>query len=52
VLPTGISFYTFQKIAFLVDAYRGKVDRLNFIDYALFVAFFPQLIAGPIGAPQ
>jgi len=48
VLPIGISFFTFQKIAFLVDAYRGNVDRLNFIDYALFVTFFPQLIAGPI----
>jgi len=48
VLPIGISFFTFQKIAFLVDAYRGKVDRLNFVDYALFVTFFPQLIAGPI----
>jgi len=48
VLPIGISFFTFQKIAFLVDAYRGKVDRLNFVDYLLFVTFFPQLIAGPI----
>src|SRR5438445_7508322 len=48
VLPIGISFFTFQKIAFLVDAYRGKIDRLNFVDYALFVTFFPQLIAGPI----
>jgi alginate O-acetyltransferase complex protein AlgI len=48
VLPIGISFFTFQKIAFLVDAYRDRVDRLNFIDYALFVTFFPQLIAGPI----
>jgi len=48
VLPIGISFFTFQKIAFLVDAYRGKVDRLDFVDYALFVTFFPQLIAGPI----
>jgi alginate O-acetyltransferase complex protein AlgI len=48
VLPIGISFFTFQKIAFLVDAYRGKVDRLNFVDYVLFVTFFPQLIAGPI----
>src|SRR5215470_6422663 len=48
VLPIGISFFTFQKIAFLVDAYRGRVDRLNFVDYALFVTFFPQLIAGPI----
>jgi alginate O-acetyltransferase complex protein AlgI len=48
VLPIGISFFTFQKIAFLVDAYRDRVDRLNFIDYTLFVTFFPQLIAGPI----
>ena len=48
VLPIGISFFTFQKIAFLVDAYRDRVDRLNFIDYVLFVTFFPQLIAGPI----
>ncbi len=48
VLPIGISFFTFQKIAFLVDAYRNRVDRLDFIDYVLFVTFFPQLIAGPI----
>src|SRR5438046_9817162 len=48
VLPTGTSFCPFPKIAFLVDSYRGKVDRLNSIDYALFVTFFPQLIAGPI----
>jgi len=48
VLPIGISFFTFQKIAFLVDAYGGRVDRLDFVDYVLFVTFFPQLIAGPI----
>jgi len=48
VLPIGISFFTFQKIAFLVDAYAGRVDRLNLLDYVLFVTFFPQLIAGPI----
>ncbi len=48
ILPIGISFFIFQKIAFLVDAYRGKVERLNLLDYSLFVAFFPQLIAGPI----
>src|SRR5207245_1480286 len=47
VLPIGISFFTFQKIAFLVDAYRNRVDRLASIDYVLFVTFFPQLIAGP-----
>jgi len=48
VLPLGISFFTFQKIAFLVDAYRGRVHHLDLPDYTLFVSFFPQLIAGPI----
>ncbi len=48
VLPLGISFFTFQKIAFLVDVYRGKVGRLDLVDFSLFVSFFPQLIAGPI----
>jgi D-alanyl-lipoteichoic acid acyltransferase DltB (MBOAT superfamily) len=48
ILPLGISFFTFQKIAYLVDAYRGQVRGYNFIDYCLFVTFFPQLIAGPI----
>ena len=48
VLPIGISFFTFQKIAFLFDLYVGKVDRVDALDYFLFVTFFPQLIAGPI----
>jgi alginate O-acetyltransferase complex protein AlgI len=48
VLPLGISFFTFQKIAYLVDCYRGEVDRHDFLDFSLFVSFFPQLIAGPI----
>ena len=47
-LPLGISFFTFQKIAFLVDAYLGGVITFNLLDYCLFVTFFPQLIAGPI----
>ena len=47
-LPLGISFFTFQKIALLVDCYRGKVDRMGLLEYVLFVSFFPQLIAGPI----
>jgi alginate O-acetyltransferase complex protein AlgI len=45
ILPLGISFFTFQKIAFLVDAYRGKVERFNLVDFCLFVTFFPQLNA-------
>ncbi|GHV04586.1 peptidoglycan O-acetyltransferase [Campylobacterota bacterium] len=47
VLPLAISFFTFQQIAFLVDTYREKASY-DFITYALFVVFFPQLIAGPI----
>lgn len=48
VLPVGISFYTFQKITVLLDRYQGRVEVGGFWDYALFVSFFPQLIAGPI----
>ncbi len=48
VLPLGISFFTFQKIAYIVDSYRGRVDRYDLLEFALFVSFFPQLIAGPI----
>jgi alginate O-acetyltransferase complex protein AlgI len=48
LLPIGISFFTFQQIAFLVDTYQGKTTEFRFFDYALFVTFFPQLIAGPI----
>jgi D-alanyl-lipoteichoic acid acyltransferase DltB (MBOAT superfamily) len=51
VLPLGISFFTFQQIAFLVDAYRGEVRDLDLTRYGLFVLFFPQLIAGPIVHP-
>lgn len=48
VLPLGISFITFQKIAFLIDVYGRRVQAFSFGSYALFVLFFPQLIAGPI----
>ncbi len=48
LLPLGISFFTFQQIGFLVDAYRKEASGYSFVDYALFVTFFPQLIAGPI----
>ncbi|MEO0540695.1 MAG: MBOAT family protein [Cyanobacteria bacterium P01_A01_bin.105] len=47
-LPLGISFFTFQQIAYLVDAYQGQTKDYGFMDYCLFVSFFPQLIAGPI----
>ncbi len=49
LLPLGISFFTFQIIALTVDTYRGRVEPVErFSEYALFIAFFPQLIAGPI----
>lgn len=48
VLPLAISFFTFQQIAFLVDSYHGNTKEYNFTNYALFISFFPQLIAGPI----
>ncbi len=48
VLPLGISFFTFQQISFIVDAYRGETEDYSFLEYALFVSYFPQLVAGPI----
>lgn len=48
ILPLGISFITFQTIAFLVDCYKGQTKEYNLVNYSLFVTFFPQLIAGPI----
>ena len=48
LLPLGISFYTFQQIAYLVDNYRGEVPDHRFLDYCLFTAYFPKAIQGPI----
>jgi alginate O-acetyltransferase complex protein AlgI len=47
-LPLGISFFTFTQISFLLDSYRGQAQAAGFVNYALFVTFFPHLIAGPI----
>ncbi len=47
-LPIGISFFTFTQIAFLVDTYQGKVKEFRLIHYALFVTYFPHLVAGPV----
>ena len=53
LLPLGISFFTFQQISFLQMVYEGSLkDRYSFSEYALFVCFFPQLIAGPIVLPD
>ncbi|MFZ4766248.1 MAG: MBOAT family O-acyltransferase, partial [Roseimicrobium sp.] len=52
LLPAGVSFYTFQSCAYAVDVYRGHTNaRRNLLDYAVYVAFFPQLVAGPIERP-
>src|SRR5579862_1903145 len=53
ILPPGISFYTFQEVAYIVDVYKGKIRSAeSFIDYALFISLFPHLIAGPIQRPS
>lgn len=53
ILPVGISFYTFQTLSYTVDVYRGKIPaERHFGYYALFVSFFPQLVAGPIERPE
>ena len=49
ILPVGISFYTFQTMSYTIDVYRGSLKaEKDFLDFALFVSFFPQLVAGPI----
>ena len=53
VLPVGISFYTFQTMAYTIDIYRGKIKpEVNFWRFALYVSFFPQLVAGPVERAQ
>ncbi len=48
ILPLGISFFTFQQLSFIIDNYKNNIKEYSFRQYALFVVFFPQLIAGPI----
>jgi D-alanyl-lipoteichoic acid acyltransferase DltB (MBOAT superfamily) len=48
IIPLGISFFTFTQIAYLVDAYNSDVKEYNFVNYSLFVTYFPHLLAGPI----
>ncbi len=53
MLPVGISFYTFQTLSYVIDVYRKKIPaERNFFYYALFVSYFPQLVAGPIERPE
>ena len=52
ILPVGLSFYTFQSMSYVIEVYRGKVEPTrDFIAYAAYVSFFPQLVAGPIERP-
>jgi len=49
VLPVGVSFYTFQELSYTVEVYRGRLNAVkNYLDFAVYVSFFPQLVAGPI----
>ena len=52
LLPPGISFYTFQEVAYIVDVYKGRIEpAASFVEYGLFISLFPHLIAGPIQRP-
>jgi D-alanyl-lipoteichoic acid acyltransferase DltB (MBOAT superfamily) len=52
LLPPGISFYTFQEVAYIVDVYKGRIEPADsFVEYSLFISLFPHLIAGPIQRP-
>lgn len=49
ILPMGISFYTFQSLSYTIDVYKGDIKaEKNFVNFALYISFFPQLVAGPI----
>src|SRR5262249_29968714 len=53
ILPIGLSFHTFQSLSYVVEVYRGRQQaETNFVTYATYVMFFPQLVAGPIERPQ
>lgn len=52
ILPVGISFYTFQSMSYTIDVIRKKIPASNFIEVSLYIAFFPQLVAGPIVKAQ
>ena len=52
ILPVGISFYTFQSMSYTIDVYRKKIKPAKLLDVALYISFFPQLVAGPIVKAQ
>lgn len=47
-MPLAVSFFTFQQISFLIDAYKGKIEQVSILDYLYYILFFPKMIAGPI----
>ena len=51
VLPVGVSFFTFQAISYIVDVHRGRTKEATLLDFAVYLSFFPQLVAGPIVRP-
>lgn len=51
ILPVGISFFTFQQIAYVVAVYRGEIERPNILDYLVFILFFPKVLMGPLTDP-
>ena len=52
LLPLGISFFTFQQISYLVDTYKDEIKNCGFIDYMLYITYFPKLVEGPIVTPK
>ncbi len=48
MLPVGISFFTFQALSYVIDTYRGDIRPAPFVDFAVYLSFFPHLVAGPI----
>ncbi len=52
LLPLGISFFTFQQISFLVDNYKEEIKKCGFVDYMLYITYFPKLVEGPIVTPK
>ncbi len=51
VLPLGISFFTFQQIAYMVATYKNEIERLNIIDYLIYILYFPKILMGPLADP-
>ena len=48
ILPVGISFFTFQAMSYVIDAYRDDIKPVSLLDFAVYLSFFPHLVAGPI----